>query len=288
MSLQIEGRSRLSAADYEAPPISTWRAAWLLIRSNPWLFAGTTLAYIIMGLFPIGLGALIALIFDQLTGVAVVGFNFQTLVAALLVIGLVGTAVEYGTQILFFYFGFSLTVLMRKNMMARLLELPGAQATITSPGEMISRFSGDARNVRELANQALQTTMHVVVILVGLTIMLRLQPLVTAVVFLPLIISSILVNALRKQIGRYRAAARGRGRGCDRLCRRNVWRGAGHQNRQRRTACGSSLPRNQRRPPPGVAQGQPVQRVSAADHAQQQQFERGADPAVGGPIYGRR
>jgi ATP-binding cassette, subfamily B, bacterial len=209
MSLQIEGRSRLSAADYEAPPISTWRAAWLLIRSNPWLFAGTTLAYIIMGLFPIGLGALIALIFDQLTGVAVVGFNFQTLVAALLVIGLVGTAVEYGTQILFFYFGFSLTVLMRKNMMARLLELPGAQATITSPGEMISRFSGDARNVRELANQALQTTMHVVVILVGLTIMLRLQPLVTAVVFLPLIISSILVNALRKQIGRYRAAARG-------------------------------------------------------------------------------
>jgi ATP-binding cassette, subfamily B, bacterial len=208
MSLQIEGRGRLTAADFEAPPISTWRATWLLIRSNPWLFIITTLAYIVMGLFPIGVGALIALVFDLLTGAAVVGFNYQTIVAALLVLALVGTAVEYGTQILFFYFGFSLTVLMRKNMMSRLLELPGAQATITSPGEMVSRFSGDARNVRELANQALQTTMHLVVILVGLVIMLRLQPLVTAVVFLPLIISSILVNVLRKQIGRYRAAAR--------------------------------------------------------------------------------
>jgi ATP-binding cassette, subfamily B, bacterial len=209
MSLQTEGRGRLTAADFEAPPISTWRATWLLIRSNPWLFVSTTLAYIIMGLFPIGLGALIALIFDVLTGAAVMGFNYQTLVAALLIIGVVGTAVEYGTQILFFYFGFSLTVLMRKNMMTRLLELPGAQATVTSPGEMISRFSGDARNVRQLANEALQTTMHVVVILVGVLIMVRLEPLVTAVVFLPLIISSILVNVLRKQIGRYRAAARG-------------------------------------------------------------------------------
>jgi ATP-binding cassette, subfamily B, bacterial len=209
MSLQIDGRSRLSAADYEPPPISTWRATWLLIRANPGLFLITTVTFIATGLFPIALGALIGLIFDNLTGAAPAGLNFETLVAALLVIGIVGTAVEYGSMILFFYFGFSLTVLMRKNMMSRLLELPGAQATLTSPGEMISRFSGDARNVRELANQALMTTMHVIVVLVGLAIMFRLEPLVTAVVFLPLVISAVVVNVLRKQIGRYRAAARG-------------------------------------------------------------------------------
>jgi hypothetical protein len=77
MSLQTEGRGRLTAADYEAPPISTWRATWLLIRSNPWLFLTTTLAFIVVGLFPIGLGALTALIFDQLTGAVARRFQFS-------------------------------------------------------------------------------------------------------------------------------------------------------------------------------------------------------------------
>ncbi len=209
MTADGEGRGRISAADYEPPPISTWRAMWLQIRFNPTLFLLDTFAFIIVGLFPIGLGALTGQLFDLLTGQGGVAWDFRTLIIILLVAGIVGTAVEYGAHILDFYFAFSLTVMMRKNMMSRILELPGAQATITSPGEMVSRFAGDARTVRELAIQALQTTQHVIVVLVGVFIMVRLEPKVTAVVFLPLIISVILVNLLRRQIARYRAAARG-------------------------------------------------------------------------------
>ena len=98
---------------------------------------------------------------------------------------------------------------MRKNMMARILELPGAQALLSAPGEMISRFAGDARNVRELAIQGLFTLQHSLVVIVGLFIMARIEPRVTAVVFFPLIISMVLINVLRRQIARYRAAARG-------------------------------------------------------------------------------
>ena len=209
MSADGEGRSRLSAADYEPPPISTWRATWLLVRYNPLLFSLDALAFIIVGLFPILLGALMGQAFDTLSGQGRVLFNFQTLVFILGTVGVVGTAVEYGARILDFYFSFSLTVLMRKNMMRRILALPGAAATLTAPGEMVSRFAGDARNVRELAIQALQTVMHLVVVLVGVIIMVRLEPRVTAVVFLPLILSVVLVNLLRRQIARYRAAARG-------------------------------------------------------------------------------
>lgn len=209
MSADGEGRGRITAADYEAPPISTWKATWLLIRFNPGLFLVDTLAYIFAGLFPILLAWLTSELFNILTGASQFEINFLSMVALLVTVAVVGTAVEYGTAILDFYYSFSLTVLMRKNLMRRLLELPGAAATITAPGEMVSRFAGDARNVRQLAIQALQVTMHVVVVVVGLGIMFRLSPIATLLVLLPLFFSFILVNVVRRRIAEYRAAARG-------------------------------------------------------------------------------
>lgn len=209
MSHDGEGRGRISTADYTAPPISTWRATWLLMRYNPGLFTLDTLAYIFVGLFPLLLALLTAEAFNILTGESTYPIAFSTMIAALVVVAVVGTTVEYGTAILDFYYSFSLTVLMRKNMMRRVLELPGAAATITSPGEMVSRFAGDARNVRQLAIQALQMTMHTTVVLVGLGMMVRLSPLATVLVLLPLAFSFILVNLVQRRIARYRAAARG-------------------------------------------------------------------------------
>ncbi|MCP4358339.1 MAG: ABC transporter ATP-binding protein [Chloroflexi bacterium] len=204
-----EGRRRLGTADYKAPPISAWKATWLLIRFNPGLFALDTLAYIFAGLFPIFLAFLTAEAFSILVGDGRFQLDFPSIIALLVTVAVVGTAVEYGAHILDFYYAFSLTVLMRKNMMQRILELPGAAATLTTPGEMVSRFAGDARNVRQLALQALQITMHVVVILVGLGIMVRLSPIATVLVLLPLLFSIFLVNAVRKRIAQYRSAARG-------------------------------------------------------------------------------
>lgn len=209
MTADGEGRGRISEADYEPPPISTWRATWLLIRFNPLLFFTDALAFIIVGLFPILVGWLTGQIFDNLLGDSTLTFSFANLIWILIVVSLVGTALDYGATILDFYFSFSLTVLMRKNLMGRILELPGSQALLSAPGEMISRFAGDARNVRELAVQALRTLQNTLTVVVGLIVMAQVEPRVTAVVFIPLIISVVLVNVLRRQIARYRAAARG-------------------------------------------------------------------------------
>ncbi len=209
MTADGEGRGRITAADYEAPPISTWRATWLLIRFSPFLFIADTLVYIFAGLFPILLAWLTSEAFNILTETSRLQLDYLPMIAVLLTVAIVGTAIEYGAAILDFYYAFSLTVLMRKNMMTRVLELPGATATITAPGEMVSRFAGDARNVRELAIQALRTTMNVIVVIVGLGIMFTLSPIATLLVLLPLVFSILLVNAVRKRIARYRAAARG-------------------------------------------------------------------------------
>lgn len=202
------GRSRVTAADFEPPPISTWRATWLMITFRPLLFVADVIMFVLVGLMPIFLAQIIAAIFDTLTGQATYILSFVPLAMVLLTLGIVGTMMEYGAYIFDFYVVFSYTVLMRKNLMGRVLELPGATALLSSPGEMVSRFSGDARNVRELAIQAVQTIRHIVVVIVGITIMIRIDPRITLVMFLPLAVSVVLVNVLRQQIGRYRAAAR--------------------------------------------------------------------------------
>jgi ATP-binding cassette, subfamily B, bacterial len=208
MSSWGDTRGKMSDADFEPPPISTWYTTWLLIRYNTPLFLLDTIGFILVGLVPIGLGWLTGLVFDKLLGETAVSLTFTNIIIALLVLGVVGTVMEFGANILDFYYLFALTVLMRKNMMSRIMALPGADALLSSPGEMVSRFAGDARNVRELAIQASKTVMHVVVVAVGVTMMARLAPAVTAVVFLPLFISVLLVNAVRKRITRYRTAAR--------------------------------------------------------------------------------
>jgi ATP-binding cassette subfamily B protein len=188
--------------------MSTWKATWLLIRFNFWLFLAETVGMILVGLFPLLLGELTRRLFNGLTADAAITFDFVPLVAVLLVAGVVGAAFTYGAFILEFYFAFALTVLMRKNMMRAVLYRPGAQALIAAPGEMISRFSGDARNVRQLAILAAQGTRHAVTVLAGLGVMFVIEPRVTLFMFIPLLISVVLVNLLRKQIQKYRSAAR--------------------------------------------------------------------------------
>lgn len=204
-----EGRRQHGQADYEPPPISTWKATWLLIRYNPALFVLDTIVFTFVGLFPILLAMLTAEAFNVLTGESQFQIDFMSIIALLLIVAIVGTAVEFSAYILDFYYAFSLTVLMRKNMLQRILELPGAASSLTAPGEMVSRFAGDARNVRELAIQSLQFVMHIIVVGAGLYIMFSLSAVASLLVLLPLVFSIILVNVVRKKIAQYRSSARG-------------------------------------------------------------------------------
>ncbi|MCP5098947.1 MAG: ABC transporter ATP-binding protein, partial [Chloroflexi bacterium] len=126
MSSWGDTRGKMSDVDFEPPPVSTWLATWLLIRYNLPLFLIDTVVFIVVGLVPIGLGWLTGLLFDKLLGETAVTFTFTNIIIALLVLGISGTVTEFGATMLDFYYAFSLTVLMRKNMMGRIMQLPGA------------------------------------------------------------------------------------------------------------------------------------------------------------------
>ena len=82
--------------------------------------------------------------FDLLSGDSAAGFGLWTLVALLFAAEVGRTLGSFGlikTNIPFFVYTLTL---LRKNMLTYILKRPGARALPDSPGEAMSRFSGDA------------------------------------------------------------------------------------------------------------------------------------------------
>src|SRR5689334_958837 len=128
--------------------MKVWKLLWGLARYRLHLYlASGLLASTMFYLFPLIPGLIIRWFFDALTGAAPAGLNEWSLIALLL-----GTTVFRAIALMLASLA-ERTVqliaqsLMRRNLLARILTHPGAQALPASPGEAISRFRDDMNDV---------------------------------------------------------------------------------------------------------------------------------------------
>ncbi|MDJ0962550.1 MAG: ABC transporter ATP-binding protein [Acidimicrobiia bacterium] len=137
-----------------------------------------------------------------------IGFNVTTIIVALVAYGLLRiTAMVIGmwTDIHFMYRTGSL---LRRNMLERVYEMPGAQAVHESPGEMITRFREDVEHVEEAASWTVDMSGAAVFAAIATAIMLSIDTRITVFVFTPLVIVVLIAERAGTQIRRYRLAAR--------------------------------------------------------------------------------
>ena len=122
---------------------------WRLIRYRPWLYILNILAWIAISLSELIPGFLAKAFFDALSGAAPFGLNVWTIVA---LVG--GTAVLYAAAI---FSGamtdirhrFTMSALLRLNLLDSLLKRPGADALPGAVGEVINTFRDDAESVED-------------------------------------------------------------------------------------------------------------------------------------------
>ena len=103
-------------------------------------------------------------------------------------------------------FAMANAAMLQRNVLRRILELPGGRALPSSPGETISRFRDDTERVvwypitfNNVIGSAFTGTIAVIV-------MLQINPLITLAVFFPILAVVTLVEAARRQIVQYRRA----------------------------------------------------------------------------------
>ena len=105
-------------------------------------------------------------------------------------------------------FVYTCGALLRKNMLARILQRPGARALPSSSGEAVSRFRDDIDETLWSVmyfNDVIALTAFTVV---GLTIMMSINAWITLAVLLPLALIVVVTQRVAERIEQYRKASR--------------------------------------------------------------------------------
>ena len=185
-----------------------WSHLWQIIRYRPGLYLATGVFIgILFYLFPLVPGLIVRRVLDDLTGAAPAGAGIATLIAILIGAGLAqalslfpGIALDMTLQL-------TAAALIRRNLFARILALPGSRALPASSGEAISRFRDDVYVVHFFLSWTLDPVGQVLVSVIAIGTMIRIDPLITLAVLPPIVISLTIVNLSSQRIRRYRHAS---------------------------------------------------------------------------------
>ncbi len=185
--------------------------AWFLsrlVRFRPWLWGINLFCITALVLINMVPGLIVREFFNRLTASAPAALGLPALVALLLAASLGSVSFLVGLQLTNGPFMLTAAALLQKNMLTRVLHLPGAAALPSPSGEAISRFRDD---VDEVTNSLIDFNDVVgmgVFALVALVIMLRINVLITVGVFLPIVAIVAAVTLAGRRIERYRKASR--------------------------------------------------------------------------------
>lgn len=185
--------------------MTTWRALWRLIAYNR---RGYNLNIFLWGLvwtLPLVTGLLTRAIFDTL---GLPAGDIWWLIALLAGVAAARIAVNLIGVIAWANYWFTVVGLLRWNLLDRILHRPGAQALPDTPSEALSRFRDDVDELGHLVENTVDGAGIVGGALVGAGIMFAIDPLITAVVLIPLVSIVAVVAGLRRRISVYRHAAR--------------------------------------------------------------------------------
>ncbi|MCW5851211.1 MAG: ABC transporter ATP-binding protein [Anaerolineae bacterium] len=183
-----------------------WRLLWRMARYSLGLYI---LSAALMALFytlPLIPGLIVRQLLDTLTGPSPAQVNLSGLLGLLLGVATVrsvgivmGNGVENSVREI-------VATLLRKNILAHILAQPGARALPASSGEAISRFRDDVNAVVSFLTWATDPIGQSIVFFTALTILVRINPMVTLTVFLPLLVTLVVVNRMTQRIQRTRRA----------------------------------------------------------------------------------
>lgn len=184
-------------------PALLWRLA--RYRLGTYLLSGLTASFMFY-VSPLVPGLIVQHVFDALTRHAAAGFTLPTLIALIVAAGLVRAGVLLAAVAFESTMGLTAAALLRHNLFLRIMRRPGAQPVPFSAGESISRFRDDVEAITRFLTWTLDPVGQTMATLVALGVLIRVEPLVTVAVLVPLMVVLVTVQAAAKRIHRYRKA----------------------------------------------------------------------------------
>ena len=187
--------------------LPTWRYMAEMIRYRPWLYLLHAVLWGLMALSYLLAGLIARAFLDTLTGQARLSVGVSGLIALLVALGVGRAALWLTAGSVEILLRFTMSGLVRRNLLGRVLEHPGALALPYSIGETISRFRDDAYQAEDNIDWSDEITGHGLVAVGAFLILLRIDVRMTLVAILPLVVVVAVAQRASVALGRYRAAS---------------------------------------------------------------------------------
>lgn len=188
-------------------PLPTWRYLVRMARYAPQLYLPHAALFSVWHASPLLFGLIARAFFDTLTGNAHPPVGTTGLIVLLVVVAASRSALLMVAGVYEILCRFTMSNLLRRNLLRRVLDRPGADAPPFSIGETISRFRDDAHEPEDnldWTSDILGTGLFAVG---AFLILLHVNIRMTLVTILPLLIVVVVARRASDALGRYRAAS---------------------------------------------------------------------------------
>jgi len=185
--------------------MATWKFFLRLVRFKLGTYLAQYLArFFIFAAAPLASGLIVREFFDQLSGSSTSGLNAWSLAALMIGVAIARSMVILIDITLHSYYTFNLVTLLRKNLFARIMQRPGAQAVPGSPGEAIVRFREDTNEIMMFVSQWPFLIAELIFSAVAIGIMLSINTLMTVLVVIPVFAIVIIAHFAGQRVITYR------------------------------------------------------------------------------------
>jgi ATP-binding cassette subfamily B protein len=178
-----------------------------MMRTQPWRYTLAIVVWTLIWTMPVVVGLIIAYFFDQLAS-GIEPSTVTTVVLATLAYAVVRTAMIFVGMRNHASLLFRMAGTMRRNLLLRLYELPGAEALDETPGEVVSRFRDDVDHVVEPFDLTVDLAGALTAGTVAFAILFSIDPVMTVAISVPVAIVAIVANRTGGLVRRYRREAR--------------------------------------------------------------------------------
>lgn len=188
--------------------MKTFQYMWQLIKYRPWLYLANCLIWILIHVSPVIPGLIAKEFFDTLSGESSLNVGIWGL--------LVLTAVTAAVTIVAIFCGartdiihrFTMSALIRRNLLECILQKPGANSIPYSVGEAVNCFRDDAEQAEDAISWTLDVIGTAAFAIVAVIILLRIDAKITIFVFTPLVAVVAIAQLASERVEIYRTASR--------------------------------------------------------------------------------
>ncbi len=188
-------------------PLPTWRYLVKMARYKPWLYLLHAVLWSAYSMSWFLAGLLAQAFFDTLTGQAHLTVGTTGLIVLLVVLAVSRVALWLTAGFVEILMRFTMSGLLRRNLLRHVLERPGAQALPYSIGETISRFRDDAYQAEDNLDWTDEIVGQGLFAVGAFLVLLHIDARMTLVVILPLVVVTVVARRASTALGRYRAAS---------------------------------------------------------------------------------